>query len=208
MPASGANTATTSGGAGVTGSGVSSPPALSVSPSTLDFGGVTVGSSSILPLLVQNQGTSQLTISQISAAGRGFTVSGLGLPLVLAAGQSASLSVTFAPNTGGGATGSVTVISNASNPTATVSVSATGDHSVTLSWSASPTSGISGYNVYRGTSPGGPYTKLNASLVQTTAYSDDAIDAGQTYYYVTTAVAPQSVESADSNQAEAVIPSP
>jgi len=46
-----------------------------------------------------------------------------------------------------------------------------GNTTVTLTWTASvvPTGGnaIAGYNVYRGTVSGGPYTKINTSLVTT-----------------------------------------
>ena len=81
-------------------------------------------------------------------------------------------------------------------------------HSVTLSWTASTSSNITGYNVYRGTQANGPYTKINAFPVSGTSYTDTAAQAGQTYYYVTTAVDSSNNESAYSNQAQAVIPVP
>ena len=43
-------------------------------------------------------------------------------------------------------------------------------------------------NIYRGNSSGGPYTKINSALDATAAYTDNSVLAGQTYYYVTTAV--------------------
>ncbi len=78
-------------------------------------------------------------------------------------------------------------------------------HSVDLSWNAS-TSPVVGYNVYRSTSSNGPYEKLNASLVSATTYTDQTVEGGVTYYYVTTAVDSEGLESAYSNQAVAVIP--
>ena len=85
----------------------------------------------------------------------------------------------------------------------------TGDlHSVTLNWTASTSSNVTGYNVYRGTHSNGPYTKLNSALVAGTTYTDLTVLAGQTYYYVTTAVDADSNESAYSNEAPAVIPYP
>ena len=78
-------------------------------------------------------------------------------------------------------------------------------HSAALSWTAS-TSTVSGYNVYRGTVNGGPYTLLNASLVTGQGYMDTAVQSGVTYYYVTTAVDSNNVESLNSNQVTAVIP--
>jgi hypothetical protein len=80
-------------------------------------------------------------------------------------------------------------------------------HSVSLSWVAS-TSTVAGYNAYRGTTPGGPYTKLNSSLATGTSYEDATVLAGQTYYYVVTAVDASNNSSVYSNQAQAVVPSP
>ncbi len=81
-------------------------------------------------------------------------------------------------------------------------------HSVSLSWAASTSSNVTGYNIYRGTQTGGPYTKINAFPVAATTYTDTAAQASATYYYVTTAVDSNSNESAYSNEAQAVIPFP
>jgi hypothetical protein len=78
-------------------------------------------------------------------------------------------------------------------------------HYVSLAWTAS-TSPVVGYNAYRSTTSGGPYTKLNSSLISGTAYSDQTVQQGATYYYVTTAVNSQGVESVYSNQAVATVP--
>jgi hypothetical protein len=80
-------------------------------------------------------------------------------------------------------------------------------HSVTLEWTAS-TSVVIGYNVHRGAVSGGPYTQLNSSLVTTTQYQDSSVQSGQTYYYVVTAVDSSQVESTNSNQVSATIPTP
>jgi len=81
-------------------------------------------------------------------------------------------------------------------------------HSVTLNWTASTSANVTGYYVYRSGSSTGPYTKLNATPVKPTTFTDEAVTAGQTYYYVVTAVDSSNSESAYSNQARAVIPSP
>jgi len=81
-------------------------------------------------------------------------------------------------------------------------------HSVSLSWTASVSSNVSGYNLYRGTTAGGPFTKVNSTLIVATSYQDTTVQAGQAYYYVATAVDGNALESAYSNQAPAVIPSP
>jgi len=60
--------------------------------------------------------------------------------------------------------------------------------------------------VYRGTNAGGPYIQINTTLDPTTSYTDSSVQPGQTYYYVSTAVDNQGVESQYSNQTEAIIP--
>jgi fibronectin type 3 domain-containing protein len=67
---------------------------------------------------------------------------------------------------------------------------------------------VVGYNVYRGTQSGGPYTKLNSSPVSATTCTDSSVKAGQTYFYVVTAADSSNVESAYSNEVSASIPSP
>ena len=79
-------------------------------------------------------------------------------------------------------------------------------HSVTLNWNASTSANVTGYKVYRGTASGGPYSFL-ASAATTTA-TDNGVNSGATYYYVVTAVDGSNTESAYSNQAQAVIPTP
>jgi fibronectin type 3 domain-containing protein len=82
-----------------------------------------------------------------------------------------------------------------------VSLAITG-HSVTLTWNASKNA--TGYNVYRGTTHGGPYIKVGSGIASTT-YNDAQVTPNQTLYYVTTALSGSS-ESGYSNEATAVIP--
>jgi fibronectin type 3 domain-containing protein len=84
--------------------------------------------------------------------------------------------------------------------------SATVTHSVSLTWTASVSANIAGYNVYRSTTSGSGYTQINSSLVTTTSYTDSNVTAGQTYYYVTTAVDASNDQSGYSNQAQATVP--
>jgi fibronectin type 3 domain-containing protein len=53
---------------------------------------------------------------------------------------------------------------------------------------------------------GGPYALINTSLISGTNYTDTNVTAGQTYYYVTTAVDGSDDQSANSNQAVATVP--
>lgn len=86
------------------------------------------------------------------------------------------------------------------------------EHSVDLSWGAgtitNPTTGqvLVGYNVYRSSVSGGPYTQLNASPITALGYTDTAVSAGQTWYYVCSTVDNLGDVSKYSNQASATIP--
>ncbi len=86
-------------------------------------------------------------------------------------------------------------------------VTSMGIHSVSLTWTASTSSGVAGYKVYRGTASGGPYT-LVGSVGLTTSYTDNTVMSGTTYYYVVTAVDSNNNVSPNSNQAQAVVPVP
>jgi fibronectin type 3 domain-containing protein len=77
-----------------------------------------------------------------------------------------------------------------------------------LSWNASTSSSIAGYNVYRGSVSGGPYSRINSALDTSMSYSDSQVQSGQIYYYVTTAVDSTGVESSYSSEVQAVIPFP
>ena len=184
---------------------------LSASPGSVNFGSVGVGASSKQTVIFTNAGSGSLTISQAAVSGAGFTMTGQAFPVTLSAGQTSSINVQFAPTVSGSTTGSVSVMSNATNSPATIALSGTGvqliGHTAALSWTAS-TSIVTGYNVYRGTASGGPYTLVNAPFVILTSYTDNTVLSGQTYFYVVTAVDANNVESAYSNEVSAVIPFP
>jgi hypothetical protein len=83
-------------------------------------------------------------------------------------------------------------------------------HSAILKWDSGGNSPVPviGYFVYRGIASGGPYTRLNSSLVTITSYMDSGVQAGQMYFYVVTAVGSDNVESSFSNEVRVTIPSP
>jgi HYDIN/CFA65/VesB family protein/ASPM-SPD-2-Hydin domain-containing protein len=189
----------------LTGSAIAVTSQLSANPSSLAFGNVQVGSSDSLGATFTNTGNSDVTISNVAVSGTGYSASGITSGLILSPGQSASLSVTFAPTGLGNATGNVSIASNAANSPATLSL--TGEsHAVSLSWTPSTSTGLSGYNVYRGTASGAyGATPVNSSPVSGANYTDSSISASQTYFYVVKAVA-SGVESANSNEVSAAIP--
>jgi hypothetical protein len=183
---------------------------LTLSPTSTSFSNVLVGSSSSLPVIVKNTGTASATISQATVTGAGFSLTGLTLPATLAAGQSISFNVIFAPIVTGTVTGNVAITSNAQNSVVNEGLSGTGvtAHSVTLNWNASTSTSVAGYRVFRGTVPGGPYTLMNSSLLNRLTFTDATVQAGQTYYYVTAAVDGNSTQSGYSNEVKAIVPSP
>lgn len=79
------------------------------------------------------------------------------------------------------------------------------NHVVDLSWKASTTSTVVGYNVYR--SPdSATWKKLNASLIGSTLYSDATVSNSTTYYYSATAVDSTGHESSKTAAVKAVVP--
>ena len=82
---------------------------LVVNPSTVNFGSVQIGGTVSQSVVLSNALSSNLTISQATVSGTGFTFSGLGMPATLAPGQSVSLTTTFAPQSAGSATGGVSL---------------------------------------------------------------------------------------------------
>jgi hypothetical protein len=99
-----------------------------------------------------------------------------------------------------------TPLSVGAPPSSSSSPAPTPQHKVSLTWLASTTPTVVGYNMYRASVSGGPYTKLNSSLISSTNYVDSSVENGKTYFYVATAVDSGGIESTYSNQASANIP--
>jgi hypothetical protein len=192
---------------GLSGSGTAAGT-LAVSPSSLSFGSVVVGSSSSPLSGTLTASGAPVTVTSDTINNAEFVLSGFS-GATIAAGQSVPFTVTFKPQLSGATSASLSFASNASNSPA-VQMTGTGtaplQHSVNLSWAGS-TNAVA-YNLYRGTTSGGPYSKINSSLDATTAYTDNTVTSGLTYYYVATAVDSSSNESGYSNQTQAIIPTP
>ena len=99
----------------LSGSGAAVSVQLGANPTSVSFGNVNVGSKSSKTVALTNTGNSSVTVSQLTVAGSGFTASGLTTPMNLAAGQSTSFNVDFAPTAGGTDSGQVAVASNATS---------------------------------------------------------------------------------------------
>lgn len=183
--------------------------ALAVSPTSVNFGSVTVGNATAQLITLTNASAANVTISSIAAsAGFGTTA---GSNITLMPNQSVNVYVSYQANAPGTATGTLTVASTAANSLLQVGLSGqgtsvpAGQHSVSLGWSPD-TSAVAGYNVYRGLNSGGPYGKINNYLDPDPNFYDDGVSAGEMYYYVVTSVDSSNVESGFSNQVVVSVP--
>lgn len=192
------------------GGGSVSGAQLNVSPSSLSFGNVTVGSSTTLQATLTASG-SAVTISSDGSTSSEFAIVGVSLPVTLQSGNSLAVTIQFTPNQSGKGSGSVGFTSNAVNSPTVVQVSGTGvapgSHSVALTWDPGDGSAV-GYNIYRSNAQNGPFAMINTSLDSSTNYTDNTVVSGSTYYYVTTEVNSKGQESGYSNEVQAVIPTP
>ena len=185
---------------------------LTPSASSLSFGSVTVGSSGTSQLTVKSTGNTNATISKVTVSGTGFVLGSSAASVILDPSQTESYTVNFDPKAAGSLTGTLTITSNAASSPLNIALSGTGvatsasNHTVALTWERSSTSSVTGYFVYRGTKPSGPFAQLNSSPESSPSYSDSTVSGGQVYYYYVTAVDSSNIQSADSNEVSVTIP--
>lgn len=119
----------------VSGNGVTVATAVTITPTSLAFGNITVGdSSSAQTVTITNTGTQTLTISNITANGDFSQTNTCGaLQNVLNVGQSCAISVTFSPTSSGARNGSLAISDNATGSPQSVALSGTGVSQFTLS---------------------------------------------------------------------------
>ena len=80
-----------------------------------------------MSLALTNAGTSAaVQISQVTASGPGFTVTGVTLPVNLEVGQSVTLSVDFKPTSAGSTSGNVSIVNTATKSNISVGLSGAG----------------------------------------------------------------------------------
>ena len=134
-----------------------------------------------MPVKAQQQATQALTITV--GSGSGAQQASQALTLTVSAGAPESAQATFP----------LTVL-----------------HSGTLKWQAGTPGAnpIAGYNVFRSTESGGPYSQINSALVSGLTYFDPGLASGTTYYYVITTVDSKGNQSSASPQVTAAIPAP
>jgi hypothetical protein len=84
--------------------------ALTISPPSVSFGQVAVGSSTSVPVVITNSRSWAVTISGTQMFGTGFSMSGANFPLTIPVGQSVTLNVGFSPQSAGEVGGSLTFL--------------------------------------------------------------------------------------------------
>ena len=119
-------------------SGTGNVPAISLSPTSLSFGNVKIGSSVSQSLTIFNTGTAALSVRSLSSSNPMFVVSPPSLTVPVTVGvvtNSTTITVTFTPTSAGLHSGTVTILHNAAGSPSTISLSGTG---VASSTPASP----------------------------------------------------------------------
>ena len=115
---------------------------------------------------------------------------------------------TCTANIVGAATCNAAAVQRVVNASQGGTCSAGNAHSATLTWTATTSPTVVGYNVYRSTSTNGTYVKITTSPVIGTSYTDTTVQAGQGYSYKLTSVDDLGGESSFSGLATASVPYP
>jgi len=109
----------------VNASGTNSNAAIQVNPASVSFGSTVVGKKVSQTVSVANTGNMPVNISQANVSNSQFSVSGLVMPVSLPVGQSNSFQISFAPNSSGNVTGTLTVTTDAGVASPQVALSGT-----------------------------------------------------------------------------------
>jgi len=164
---------------------------LTCAPAILGFGAIVVGQTETLPVTLTYNGEASATISGVTAGNSEFTTSPLSLPVILLAGQSVEMNVSFTPTAMGWTGGTIKFVSSAGNDILPLEVRGTGVSSEDVT--ASPST-VSFGQVAMGTISTVPVVltnarswKINLSALQSTGvgFSIDGpgfpltLDAGQ-----------------------------
>ncbi|HEY3753461.1 MAG TPA: choice-of-anchor D domain-containing protein, partial [Pseudonocardiaceae bacterium] len=123
------------------------PGALSASPSSVAFGDVASGATSAAQTVtVSNPGSSAVSVSSVSTSAPFSQTNTCGSSI--AAGGTCTVSVKFAPTSGGSQTGSLTVATSAPGSPLTVALTGTGVTATTNLAQGQPATASSSYETY------------------------------------------------------------
>ncbi|RME23396.1 MAG: choice-of-anchor D domain-containing protein [Deltaproteobacteria bacterium] len=118
------------GDGGGSGDGGASAGSLSYSTTSINFGTVPVGSSDTENVVIVNEGSDPVMISNITSSDSAFSTSGLTTPVEIAGSSSKTLQVRFSPTAARAYSGTVTVQTELGNQA--ISVQGVGEAGATL----------------------------------------------------------------------------
>ena len=105
--------------------GINPSATLTITPTTLNFGAVAVGTNRTFTVTIANNSLTNCNVTALDTNSGPFTVlNPPAVPFPLAPGAATNILVNFAPTTNGTATGTINVVND--NPTATTPISLTG----------------------------------------------------------------------------------
>ena len=196
----------------LSGTGTNTSGSASLSPGRLTFGNEPVElTSNAQTITLANTGATALNISGFAVTGANSSdfVQNNNCGSSVAVGATCTIAVLFTPSVAGTRAAAITISDDATGSPQTASLSGTGGHDVVLKWTASLSSNVIGYNIYRGTISGGESpAPLNGTPINASTYADENVTAGATYYYLVTSVVTDGVtESAASTETAATVPS-
>jgi Abnormal spindle-like microcephaly-assoc'd, ASPM-SPD-2-Hydin len=110
------------------GSAAAASTQITVSPTSVSFGTVNVGSSAQQSIKITNSSQTVLAIRSVSVSGSYFAITGIATPLPMRAGASFSFTAKFTPSAAGSQTGKVAIVTSSGE---TVDVALSGNTSTT-----------------------------------------------------------------------------
>jgi hypothetical protein len=161
--------------------GTGSTSLLSVTPSVVGFGNVSVGSPVTQSLRLTNGGSASVAVKSVSATGTGFSISGLTTPQTLTPGESVNFTAEFNPRAAGSETGTIS-IATGSDP---LSVGLNGVGVSSAAHLVASTTSLSFGNVIIGDSPSQEVTLKNTGSASADISSVSLTGSGYTVEGVT-----------------------
>lgn len=161
----------------LTGAGLAQVLQLVLNPASIGFGDVQTGQTDSRLVTATNTGNSSVTITAANVTGAGFSQTGLAIPLTLTPGQSTNFSAVFAPAAAGPASGSISLVSTATNSPVAVTLTGNGVAASVLALTANPGS-LNFGDVFVGAADTRTITLTNTGTVNVTVNTANSTGAG------------------------------
>ncbi len=174
---------------------------LAVTPNSVSVT-ASVGSSASQSVTASNTGSSSLVIHQVTVTGSGFSLSGLELPATLGPGIAKTFAVAFTPDSPGTMTGSLALMSNASETPTLVPLTATAVAATTNPPPSNPPPPVVNSVTV---SPASASVAVNATVPFTAAVQGTATNTAVTWTASTGTISTAGVYTAPAKTGAAVI---